>query len=82
LIQAYGECAKQTLAHAAIREAEIVKQLHFAYDFDLTQMIRNIVNKYQAKIIEETYGDEATITLEINQAFVSLFIEEVKNMSK
>lgn len=82
LIQAYSECAKQCLAHAAIREAEIVKQLHFAYDFDLTQMIRNIVNKYQAKIIEETYDNEATITLEINQGFVSLFLEEVKDMSK
>lgn len=82
LIQAYSECAKQTLAHAAICEAEIVKQLHFAYDFDLTQMIRNIVNKYQAKIIDETYGDEATITLEINQGFVSSFIEELKDTTQ
>jgi putative IMPACT (imprinted ancient) family translation regulator len=82
LIQAYSECAKQTLAHAPIREAEIVKQLHFAYDFDLTQMIRNIVNKYQAKIIEETYDDEAIITLEINQGYLVEFKKELNDITK
>lgn len=82
LIQAYSECAKQTLAHAAIREAEITSKLHFSYDFDLTQTIRNIVDKYQAKIVEEHYDDEATITLEINQGYVSAFLEELKDMSK
>lgn len=82
LIQAYSECAKQTLAHAAICEAEMVKQLHFAYDFDLTQVIRNIVNTYQAKIIEETYGDEATITLEINQGDVDDFKKALNDVTK
>jgi len=82
LIQAYSECAKQTLSHAAICEAEIVKQVHFAYDFDLTQMIRNIVNKYQAKIVEETYDDEATITLEINQGYLIDFKQELNDVTK
>ena len=82
LIQAYSECAKQTLAHAAIREAEIVKELHFSYDFDLTQIIRNVVNKYQAKIIEETYEDEATITLEINQGYFVEFKQEMNDITK
>lgn len=82
LIQAYSECAKQTLAHAAICEAEIVKQLHFAYDFDLTQVIRNIVNTYQAKIIQETYNDEATITLEINQGYVVDFKNALNDVTK
>ena len=82
MIQAYSECAKQTLAHAAIREAEIVKELHFSYDFDLTQIIRNVVNKYQAKIIEETYEDEATITLEINQGYFVEFKQEMNDITK
>ncbi len=82
LIQAYSECAKQTLAHAAIREAEIVSRFHFSYDFDLTQGIRNIVDKYQAKIVEETYDDEATITLEINQGYLIPFKEELKDLTK
>lgn len=82
LIQAYSECAKQTLAHASIREAEIVSRVHFAYDFDLTQAIRNIVNKYQAKITEETYDDEATITLEINQGDLVDFKQEMDDVTK
>jgi len=82
LIQAYSECAKQTLTHAQLREAEIVKHLHFAYDFKLTKIVRNIVDKYQAKIIQESYDDEATITLEINQGFLSSFVEELKDGTK
>lgn len=82
LIQAYSECAKQTLAHAPIREAEIVKQVHFAYAFGLTQPIRNIVNTYHAKIIEETYGDGVIISLQINQGYLSSFLDELKNISK
>jgi len=67
LIQAYSECAKQTLAHAPIREAELVKQVQFAYDFELTQIVRKVLSTYDAKIIQESYDKEVSMTVEINQ---------------
>lgn len=82
LIQAYSECAKQCLAHAPIREAEIMSRLQFAYDFDLMQMVRNLVNKYHVKIVEESYDEEAHLTLEINQGYLFEFEQELKDISK
>ena len=82
LIQAYSECAKQTLANAPLCKAEITSRVQFAYDFELTQIVRNVLNKYHAKIIEETYDKEVSMTIEINQGYLSLFIAELKDMSK
>jgi len=66
LIQAYGECAKQVIEHAKISEDEITKTIKFSYDFDLVSVVRNIVNKYQAKIIEEKYEEQASMKIGIN----------------
>jgi putative IMPACT (imprinted ancient) family translation regulator len=66
LIQAYGECAKQTIQHAKILEAEITRTISFTYTFDLVPIVRNILNKYSAKIIQETYDKEVEMEIGIN----------------
>ncbi len=66
LIQAYGECAKQVIEHANISEREITKTITFTYAFDLLPIVRNIVNKYAAKIIRENYDQDVDMEISIN----------------
>lgn len=82
LIQAYGECAKQVIEHAKISEDEITKTIKFSYDFDLVSVVRNIVNKYQAKIIEEKYEEQASMKIGINSWYLETCKQELFNNSK
>ena len=69
LVQAYGECTKQTIEHAQIIETEIMKTITFVYPFDLVPIVRNSIHKYDAKIIEEKYNQNVEIKISINSWF-------------
>ncbi len=66
LIQAYSECAKQVIENSKIIETEILKTVKFSYDFDLVPIVRNIVNKFNAKIVNEKYDKTAECEISIN----------------
>lgn len=66
LIQAYGECTKQVIEHAKIIEKEIMRTIKFSYAFDLVPIVRNMLNKYNAKTIEEKYDKEVEMEISIN----------------
>jgi len=81
LIQAYGEWAKQVIEHANIIEVEIIKKIKFSYAFDLVPVVRNIVNKYDAKI-EERYDKEVEGEISINGWYLEAFKKDVFESSK
>lgn len=82
LIQAYGKAAKQVIEHANIIEAEILRHITLRYDFDLVPMVRNLINKYSAKVIEETYEDKVTMNIEINSGYIQQFSHEIQENSQ
>jgi putative IMPACT (imprinted ancient) family translation regulator len=43
-----------------------MKKINCNYSFDLLQIVRNVVNKYNAKIFEEKYDEEVNMTIEVN----------------
>ncbi len=82
LIHAYGECAKQTIEHAKIVEAEIMKTVKFNYSFDLVPIVRNILNKYGVKTIEEKYDKDVEGEISINSGYIEAFKKELFENSK
>ena len=82
LVQAYSECAKQTLALAQTTEAEILSTIEFTYKFDLTQAIRNLLNKYQCKVIEEKYDINAYTKIRVNTWYLIDFKKDIFDISK
>ncbi len=82
LIQAYGECAKQAIEHAKIIDAEIMRKIAFSYSFDLVPLVKNLVNRYDAKITHETYDKDASIELIINDGAIDAFKKELFEKSK
>ena len=82
LIQAYTQAAKQVIEHATISEEEIIKTISFAYPFDWTQTVRHLISKYQAKIINEQYNEDASLTIEINTGYYENFKKELLESSK
>ena len=81
LIQAYGEWAKKVIEHATITETEILKTVKFRYAFDLVPIVRNIVNKYDAKI-EEKYNKDVEWEIKINGWYVEAFKKDIFEHSK
>jgi putative IMPACT (imprinted ancient) family translation regulator len=59
-----------------------MKTLEFYYHFDLVQTVRNILNKYQAKIIEEKYEEKVTMKIAINSGYGEAFKKDIEENSK
>jgi len=82
LIQAYGETAKQVIEHAEVIETEILKTVEITYHFDLMPIIRNLIHKYDAKVIEEKYEEQVTMNIEINSGNVEDFKKALTESSQ
>lgn len=82
LIQAYSECAKQTILHSQIEEVELTQEKSISFDYENMSLVMNLLNKYNAKIITENHGNVANITFEINKWYFSSFSSELINLSK
>ena len=81
LIKAYTSSAKETLANCNIIDVEIKEEVEFSYIYDNTSMVMNLINRYEADIVEEKYGDNANMRVKINKGFKQNFIEEIFDKS-
>jgi len=82
LIQAYSECAKQTILHSRIDEVELTQQKTISFEYENMSLVMNLLNKYNAKITSENHGNIAEITFEINKWFLNSFSSELTELSK
>jgi len=82
LIQAYSECAKQTILHSKIEEVELTQEKTVSFNYENMSLVMNLLNKYNAKIITENHGNVANITFEINKWFLNSFSSELTDLSK
>ncbi len=81
LIQAYWECAKQTIKQSKIVELSIDETIEIKANYDLISIVMNLINKYDWKIVSEKHWDQAQITCQINKWLLSDFKKEIKNKS-
>ena len=82
LIQAYSEWAKQVIEHAETIETEIMKTVQFKYGFTLIPIVRNLLNKYEAKVIEEKCDEEIECAININWWYLEGFKHDMTEHSK
>ena len=82
LIQAYSECAKQTILHSQIEEVELTQEKTISFDYENMSLVMNLLNKYNAKITKENHWNTANITFEINKWFLNSFSSELTDLSK
>jgi putative IMPACT (imprinted ancient) family translation regulator len=59
-----------------------MKTVEFSYPFDLVQTVRNVLNKYHAKITEEKYDKKVEMKIAINSGYAEEFKKEVFENSK
>lgn len=81
LIKAYTQATKEVIADSKIIDVEIKEKVEFSYDYDSTSMVMNLINRYEADIAEEKYGDKANMRVNINKGFKQNFIEEIFDKS-
>lgn len=82
LIQAYSECAKQTILHSKIEEVELTQEKTVSFEYENMSLVMNLLNKYNAKITNEKHWNFAKITFEINKWFINSFGQELTDLSK
>ncbi len=77
LIRAYGQSAREVLESCDIIEVEIFSLLSFFYDYDFTNLVMNIINKFDSSIVSESYGDFAEMRIKLNSAYKENFIQDI-----
>jgi len=77
LIRAYSQSAREVIENCKIIEIELYSTIKFSYEYDLTNLVMNINNKFEATIISESYGDSAEMEIKVNSAFTEDFINEI-----
>lgn len=80
LIQAYSSCARESLKNTKIIEKEILTKIKISYDYEKTSQIMHLVDKYQAKILNQSCDQKAELEIEINRAFEGKFNEELSQI--
>jgi putative IMPACT (imprinted ancient) family translation regulator len=67
LIQAYWECAKQTILKSNIQDCEITEIRKISCNYDEIWNTINLLNKNHAKILNQKNWEKITIEFEINK---------------
>ena len=82
MIQAYSQCAQETLKYAPLIQKEIYDVLEISYSYDQTSLISALFEKYEVKVVEEVYANQVKQKLQINRGYTEVFKREVFDKSK
>ncbi len=72
LIRSYGGTAQLLLEQTEIEQKYLYTKLHLNYDYSLTQIILNTLEKYHAKIVNSDYSDTVTMDVKIRNSMVEM----------
>ena len=81
LIHAYGTAAQDAIKNAESRPWLEKKRLSVTYPYKLEGVMKSILQKNQAVVIHEDFGENIAIQLEIDVESTDEFIESVKELS-
>ena len=86
LIQAYWECAKQTIINAQnnnkIIQVELTQNFEIIVDYPQISTVMQLLNKYEVKIIKQIDWTHAQITFKINKWYIDTFKKELSDKTK
>jgi uncharacterized YigZ family protein len=77
LIRAYTEAAKEVIAEAEIETVEIKVGVKFSYGYEMTNLVMNLINKFEASVRSEDFSGEPEMTVSVNKGFAGDFIKEI-----
>jgi len=78
LIKAYTEAAKAVIWSAEKEDVEIYDCAEFSYKYDITSIIMNLINKYEASISTEDFSQEGpNVKVRVNRGFSEDFVKEI-----
>ncbi len=79
LIRAYGSSAKLVIESADIIPFVLYERVEITYDYNHTNYVMHIIDKYGAEVIENSYTDKGKLVVKIKEEIASSFIDEIKN---
>ena len=86
LIQAYWECAKQTIISAQkdnkVTEIELTQEFNIEIEYSQISTIMQMFNKYESKIISQQDWQNAKIKFKLNKWYISKFKKEIFDKTK
>ncbi len=78
LIRAYFSVAKAAIEAAGTKEISIKETVRICFPYEETRLAMYFVHKFNAKVVNEEYGETAKLTLLMDEDLVERFVESVK----
>jgi putative IMPACT (imprinted ancient) family translation regulator len=82
LIRAYGSSTALVLEKADIIPYRLYHNVKIMYDYPDTNHIMHIIEKYNLKILENSYDERATIIVMVDEDTISSFTDEIETPTK
>lgn len=77
LVQAYGQCAEETIQAARRVPWILFSHLRMTYGYEFTRQVEYLVDQFAASIEEVDYGAEVTAHIKVASASVDSFEEQM-----
>ncbi len=77
LVHAYSECAGRVLEQCSIVHKYIYHNFTLKFNYDFTGAVMHVVNLYDAKILESSYGSQTALNLAIRQSLFDEFKQQL-----
>lgn len=77
LVHAYSECAGKVLEQCSTVHKYIYHNFTLKFNYDFTGVVMHVINLFDAKILESSYGSQTALNLDIRQSFFDEFKQQL-----
>ncbi len=82
LARAYGEAAERGIREAGRRECTVVVRLAVGIPHALVNTVMHLVSRYQARVVETSYDEQARMVLEVRSSTASDMTRDIVEKSR
>jgi uncharacterized YigZ family protein len=82
LARAYRECAGKALDSAGTVRKLLAQEFHLRFPYELTRGVRKVIVQYQARIVDQQYGETVEFSISIRQSKAEALREELQIMGR
>jgi uncharacterized YigZ family protein len=81
LVRAYGRCARETIARAAVVEKWLTSDLTLIFDYELIGTVMSVLARYECRHLGTEYQEKTTMKIAVRRSQTEKFMAEMVNQT-
>jgi uncharacterized YigZ family protein len=81
LVRAYGQCAREVLAHTPQEKKEVLEKMSLVCSYDDMPIVMQCMEKVQGKVVSQDAGVLLQVVCEMNRWYMEEFVNMLRDSS-